>query len=183
MSNDRKILAVGALLIAMGGTLAAAPAPQAAGNPAELVEHVAGLQRSVDRLVDLLAYYLEHQEADLLLKRIELRERRLAPIEGELRKARREVVELNTQLDQLREMAAEEERLLRETIRDVDDDYSKQIRSQLAQLGRAISMEESRLEDLEMRVRDLEDELAEGREELEILDELLAELIQERGRR
>ena len=51
---------------------------------AALLEQVTGVNRSLERLVSLLEDSLDRQQIDLLLKRIELRERRLAPLEAQL---------------------------------------------------------------------------------------------------
>jgi hypothetical protein len=141
-----------------------------------LIEDVAGIRQALDRLVDLLETVQHNQRVDLLLKRIELRERRLAPLERRLAGAQRDVEGIEAEQVHMESMREQQERELDESVREgleTDDGVRRMLREvELMQTAM-----EARLDDAQARVRRYEDELADGREEIEILDEMLLELL------
>jgi hypothetical protein len=143
-----------------------------------LVEQVAGLNRSMQRLVTLLERSLDQQEADLLLKRIDLRERRLAPLERELRSTKSGLLNDEAEMARVREMLEQQQDTLQREIREGTDRPNSDTRRLIADLELAVKTESDRHEALRRRVRELEDELAEGRERIEILEEFLQQLIE-----
>jgi chromosome segregation ATPase len=144
----------------------------------KLVQEVEGLNRSVEQMVIMLSAYLDNQRVELLLKRIELKERRIAPIADDLRDMEHAVFDAKNQLMHMHEMLRDEEERLREEIRDGADRPDSETRLMIEQFERAIQADTARLEGLERRMRRLEDELADGRDEIEILDEMLQELLE-----
>ena len=164
--------------------MAWAPAPRALepssgdeGSDALLVE-IAGLNRSLDQLVVLLRAGLAHQKIDVLLKRIELKERRMAPLERRLGNVQDEILAIHSDLARFETMKerAEEELLDRE--REGNEGAMNESRYMIHELEQAIVSERAKLEELERRVPLLENELADGRDEIAILDEMLAELLE-----
>jgi chromosome segregation ATPase len=143
----------------------------------KLVREVAGLNRSVERLVSMLSTYLDNQQVELLLKRIDLKERRIAPIADDLRDVESAVFDSKSQLMHMQDMLRDEEDRLRNEIRDGVDQPDSETRLMIEQYERAIQADTARLDGLDRRLRRLEDELAEGREEIAILDEMLQELL------
>ena len=170
-------LAVALLTVAL-------PAAAQQGRPsgeesAGLVEEVAGLRNSLDRLVVLLERMAEQQKIDLLLKRVELKERRLIPVASDLRSLEGEQEDQKVTLARYREMLEQMEDALSEEIRRGVDRPDSESRQMIPQLERELQIEEARAEELERRMRRLEDELADGRREIAILDEQLRELLGE----
>ena len=164
-----------AVLIAL--FLALSVTPMSADAPtSELGEDVAGIRQALDRLVVLLETVQDHQRVDLLLKRIELRERRLAQLERRLRSAQSDVEGLEDELVQMRAMKDQEKAELDELSRTREIDDGDRLR--LKGIERAEVGVEARLVEARIRVRKSEDELADGREEIENLDEMLLELLE-----
>jgi len=170
-------LGPGALL---GLLLLCSPPPglAQAGNDRALVDEVAGINQSLERLVALLETSIHNQQADLLLKRIDLRERRLAPAERSLRSARDGLVDGETELSHLHEMLERERADLQRQIREGSDLPGSPTRGLIAELESVLRTQEQRRESMIQRTRDLEDELAEGRERIEVLEEMLQELLE-----
>jgi hypothetical protein len=145
-----------------------------AGPGAEL----AGIQRSLDRLVELLEVHLAHQRVDLVLKRITLMERRLEPAEQRLRDAEAELHGRESEIERMKLMLEEQRTVLEDELREGMDPAESDTREMIAEWERHIRTEESQLDAMQMRVRELEDEIAERRDDIEILDDILLELIE-----
>ncbi len=165
---------------------AAAPAlpaegPGEVGDAAGLVEQVAQLNRSMQRLVHLLERQQEHRELDLVLKRIELHERRLAPLEAELLRAQGLLQSTRTEGVRVQGMIEESEEQLRAEIRDGTDVPGSGTRRMIDEIERAVGSLGLRTDQYERTVRRLEDDLADGRRQVEILDEVMEQLLAEPG--
>ena len=79
-----------------------------------LVEEVAGLRSSLDRLVVLMERVAEQQRIDLLLRRVELKERRLIPVASDLRSLEGDYEDQKAQVKRYQEMLAQmEDRVIR----------------------------------------------------------------------
>ena len=171
-------------LVTLCGLLALAclpPAMAQAGPGPErdtLAEQLAGLNRSLERLVVLLESSLENQKVDLLLKRINLRERRLAPLESELRSSRNAIADSESETAYLKQMQEQHEETLTREIREGLDRPDSETRAMMAGMESALKMQSQRLEKSQLRIRELEDELAEGREQIAVLDDMLEELLE-----
>jgi len=162
-------------LLSLGPTL---PAAAQAGDGSALVDEVAGLNRSLARLVGLLESSLHHQRVDLVLKRIALRERRIAPAGSALRSQRNALVDAESELTQLREMLEREREGLQRQIREGADQPDSPTRDLIVELESVIRTQEERRDNVIRLIRDLEDEVAEGQERIEALEELLDELLE-----
>jgi hypothetical protein len=165
------------LLIGSGAPTRAQPLPDAGVE--RLVEEVAGLNRSLERLVVLLEGSLANQQVDLLLKRIDLKERRLAPLSAELREAEKSAVRAASEIRRIEEMRDQQERQISRDVREGNDRPDTDARRMMQKIEATFEYQSSRAEDEQARARRLEDELAEGREEIIILEELLQELLRE----
>jgi predicted RNase H-like nuclease (RuvC/YqgF family) len=156
-----------------------AAAQQSADDMKRLIDEVAGLNRSLDRLAAMLEQMMFQQEVDLLLKRIELKERRLEPMAGHLRSLQREYDGRKTEIKHYQEMLEQAERDVSDELRQGRGDMVEESEAQqmVKELERALTVETAAIEGLERRIRELEDALAEGREEVLILDEQLREMM------
>jgi chromosome segregation ATPase len=149
----------------------------AGDQTARLVQEVAGLNRSLDHMVAMLEQVMSNQKVDLLLKRIEIKERRLAPMASDLRSMESEYDNRKTEIKRLREFIKQQEEMLADELRQGIDPTDSEARLYLDDLNREIQVEGTRLEELTLRIRRLQDEIADEREEIAILDEQLSELI------
>lgn len=166
------------LVFCLGVTPAWSQVVTTAGEEAShLVEQLELLNRSLARLVELQERLLGNQRVDLLLKRIALEERRLAPLEKELLDARREFQELESRLEMIRGELDLQEENLREALMNGADAQKEQFRTAVDEMRRFLDIAEKRRDDMSARIRLLEDDLAEGREEIATLDAMLRELV------
>jgi hypothetical protein len=143
----------------------------------EIAEDISGIHQALDRLVGLLERAESNQHVELLIKRIELQERRLAPAQARLRSAEAEVDGLSDEITQLQSMQPRLEEELDEEIRSGVDPANSVARRMKDELDQALVGMENRLEIVVLRVRGHEDRVAEGRETIAILDDLLLELL------
>jgi len=142
-----------------------------------LVEEVSGLNRSLERLVVLLERSLANQQVDLLLKRIDLKQRRFAPLEAELRDAENTVLRTESEIQRIAEISEQQERQISRDLRDGTDSPDSEARRMMQKIDTMVEFQAGRLGDNRERMRKLEDQLAEGREEEAILEDMLAELL------
>jgi chromosome segregation ATPase len=143
----------------------------------EVARELAGIQRSLGELVDLLATMRTNQEAELLLRRIELHERRLAPLERQLESNKDDQVNTRSSITDATEWRDRTEDEIRNLDREGVDDDTDGLRQQVVIANAEIERLNRRLESLKERQIDLEDRLADGRDEVDILDDLLRELL------
>ena len=174
--NSRSI---GALLVVL--ILSAFPASAQTGSTeqaTELSDEMRGIRRALDRMVGLLETLHQQQDVDLLLKRIELHERRLEPLERRLRSAESEIQGSEEHLKHLELMREQHEEILNAEIREGADTPRSETRRMLDDLARPREAAEERQESARMRAQEYQNDLARGREEIEILDEVRIELLQ-----
>jgi len=165
-------------VLMLAGWFAVAPA-RAQVDAAALTEEVAGVNRSLERLVSLLERSLNHQRIDLVLKRIDLKERRLAPLESELRKAENTVLRTESEIERVAEMREQQERQISRDLREGTDSPDSEARRMMQKIESMVTFQEGRLDDGRELVRRLEDRLAEGRDDVRILEDMLAEMLGE----
>lgn len=166
--------AVGGLLImAMAGTAMAQESP---GSGTDLVREVAALRKSVEELVSLLDGAVHHQRVELLLKRLELKQRRVSPLEGELRGARQQLNDLENERRHMEGMLEESQAAVTEDIRSGTDRPDSENRAMVEQGETALKFIDGEIESEERRIRDLEDEIVDGREAIETLENTIEEL-------
>jgi hypothetical protein len=174
--NRNRILLCSCILIVWA---AAAPA-RAQEESARLVEEMASLNRSMERMVAIMETIIGNQHIDILLRRIEIMESRLIPLESELRRAERAQTDVEARVVRMQEELEEMEDVVAEEVRDGVDQPGSDARRMQAQLERVIESETARAEEMRNRVQRLEAELADGRDEIAIMDEQLRELLEQR---
>ena len=140
-----------------------------------LLQEVAGVNSSLQRLVALLDILVGQQETDILLKRIEMKTSRLIPLETSLRSAKANLGDANAQFEQMSGMKDEWESGLREAVRDGKDQEAEELRRMIEQVAPAVTAQDTLRNELERRIRELEDEIAELQRDIDVLDERLAE--------
>ena len=160
-----------------------ASAPVAAQDHSDAVEkqvvrELAGIQRSLADLVDLLETMRRNQDVDLVLRRIELHERRLAPLERSVRGNEQDQIDTRQQVSEaVMWKERTEDRILeleREGIEETPEDFRQQVEVAEGEIERL----QLRLDGLLQRQIELENTVADGRDEFEILDDLLRELLE-----
>jgi hypothetical protein len=144
----------------------------------ELVREVAALRKTMEQAVVLLDRALVHQRVELLLKRLDLKERRVLPLESELRGARDELTASRNELARFEMILEETEQGISQEVRDGTDQPDSENRRLKQDLEQAVAHVQRNLESDEQRVRQLEDELAERLEEIELLEDSLQERLE-----
>jgi len=144
-----------------------------------LVEEVAGLRASVDELVNLLERHMSYQKTELMLKRIDLKQRQLEPLERELRNKQDLLESRRDEIDQLRMFQEQIDEQIEGEIRegiDAPDSDSRAYREEIElQRGKL----EERILDLERKILDLEGEVGYRQRELEDLEDILEDFLEE----
>ena len=135
-------IVLAAMVLATAWTLTPAQHDQdAAGGSA--APEMAGIQRSLDRLVELFEAHLEHQRADLLLKRIQLKERRLEPAEQRLRDAESRLEGRESEVKRMTQILEEQQSVLEDEIREGIDQPASDTRRMIANLERVIRTQQA----------------------------------------
>lgn len=138
-----------------------------------VVQEMAGLNATLQQIQAVLDRLLIQQELDLLMKRIDLRSRRVAPMESELRGIKssvrsttEEIQHLELYREELEESAADRREQGLEETGSAEEREQRDIESRL-------SVVTERLESLQRRQIEVENELAEQREEIQFLEDAL----------
>lgn len=167
----RRWLVAGALALAAGGSVGAAEAPAPVADGAVVAE-LRELRLKLDELVELLRGQAETQRLGLWMQRIELAQRRLAPLEEERRRVQAEREAIGEEQDQLEarlaafeEEVAEAERRLQASDPDVE-----RVRSDF-ELRQGFLR--GRLRSLDARLVAIENDITERRGELEAWEQAL----------
>jgi len=180
MSSIRLVALVVVSLVAPAVALGqGAPADVASRS---LAEDVGGIRSALERLVELQETAGHFREVDVLLRRIELLERRLEPAERQLQSAERTVRGMEDDLATLQKMREQHDEVLDEEIRKGVDVPRSGTRNMLADIERTLETREEQIKEARARARRFEDGLAERREEIEVLDDMLLELLEAEGR-
>ena len=151
-----------------------ASAPQAAalaGRLDELSENLGEIARSLRALLD-------NQDKLLLLRRIELAERRLEPLGSEVRRAASAVRNHEEEIAHIEQVRESFEREIDEAVRSGADPQQLSQRGELQNLESMIALQQQLLENARRSVIEAENDLARGRNEIAILDEQLQELLE-----
>ncbi len=167
-------------LIALPGAGSQPAVAQQTGVESEiatLTTEIGKLNRSLSDVARSLRELLHDQKIQVVIRRIELEERRQAPLGSELRSARSDV---RSQQDELVRMEGILENIRQEiddAVRDGADPQTAPQRIEIREFERMIEVERDRLPAAEARVIDLENDAARGRDRITILDEQLQELL------
>jgi hypothetical protein len=127
------VLGVLALAFAVQPTV---PQQPAAETEARMLEEVAGVHDSLDRLVGMLTELLDNQQVDLVLKRIDLKQRRLAPLERDLRSMEESLAGRKMEVRELRQMLEETEDRIQDQVREGTDRPDSEDRLMARQIER-----------------------------------------------
>lgn len=161
------------------GTPGPVSAQDSQENPTEqLARELARLNRSLDRIVGLMEDSASYDRVELVLRRIDLKERRLAPLEAQMRRVDTQIFDHKSEIKRMEQMVEEHEDLLDDEIRDGTDRPGSDTRQYMHQLPQAVASITARYEELQLRQRRLEDELGDGRDEIALLDEALREMLE-----
>ena len=156
-----------------------APGQDATGDiPERAVRELAAIQDSLDELVVLLSTMRRNQEADLILRRIEMHERRLAPLDGRLDRNGREQQDAKTSMGNIKEWMSQTEERIREIEREGREEVPLELYQELRMAEQQLTQEQERLEMLQQKQIELENTLADRRDDVEILEDLLSELVE-----
>ncbi len=147
-------------------------------TPEQVVRELAGIQQSLDDLVVLLSTMRRNQDADLILRRIEMHERRLAPLEGRLERNGREQLDARASMSNSEEWKSQTEERIHEIKREGREEVPLQIHQELRMAEQRMIQEQERFDRLQQQQIELEDALADRRDEVEILEDLLHELVE-----
>jgi chromosome segregation ATPase len=177
MRKTSRILIVAALVA--GGALQGARAEPSSRDLDGLVGELAGVHQSLDQLVGLVGQLIRNQKVDVLLKRIEMRERRMAPLEAELLRAERQRSDLNVEVERMQEMVDDWEIQLRDAERDNDKETEGELSMMLSQVRHSLTIESGRRDELDRRMNELEGDLIAGRKALAILDDVLLDELEQ----
>jgi chromosome segregation ATPase len=146
---------------------------------ATLLEEVAGLRASVNELVRLLERHMGYQKTELMLKRIDLKQRQLEPLERELRNSNNLLESRQDEIDQLAMFLEQIEREIDDEIRAGTDTPDSDSRGYRQEVELQRTKLEERIGDLEREILDLEGEVAYRQRELEDLEEILEDFLEE----
>jgi chromosome segregation ATPase len=176
-----KKLAVFALFTLVGlfpfSSIAMAQQPQ--GDLAPVVEELAAIRQSLDRLVGLLDSLERRQQVDLLMKRIEMKERRLAPLEQKSRQNLDEQDSLAETLTSFQSYRDGAEEQLDDALRSGDEQAARGSREELGHIEAESARLKARLELLRGRGLQIEADLIDGRRDVKALDDRLVEWVEE----
>lgn len=136
-----------------------------------LEEEMAGLNRSVRQMVELLRVYLERQESEIILKRIELKIYQLEPLAGELRGKRSRQRSVEEHIEHIEMNIRQMEDLLFEGKDSMSENESRQTRQRLKATQDELRMQKEKAWLLEQEAQDLESQVLVRRREIAALED------------
>ena len=175
----RSLVVVGLCLVILGVHGSVCAQQRSGVESSQLVDEVAGLRASVEELVRMLDRYMSYQQTELLLRRIDLKQRRLAPLEREVRSRRDQADNRREELAQFDEMERQVREQIQDEIRSGVDSPESETRRWEEELELRRKMAEERLEELEQTILETEGDMLALQRELLALEDLLADLLDE----
>ena len=168
-----------AVLVLLCLSTAGAATPVAA-QEGQLVEEVAGLRASVDELVNMLDRYMGYQKIELTLRRVDLKQRQLSPMERELRNHKDSLESTHEELEGLEMYTEQVEAEIEEELRTSGDiRESEEGRRIIKEIASRREILEERMAGLERSVMELENDVAVRQRELLDLEDLLADMLED----
>lgn len=167
----RRRLAAVALALAVAGSVGAAE-PSASQPPQDIASELRAIHVTLHQLVELLQGQAETQRMSLWMQRIELTQRRLAPLEQERRGIEADLEAVMEERDQLRARLAAVEEGAEAAERRLEGS-SPDLANLRAQLEVRRRFLDERLRSLEARLVTLDNDIAERRHDLEGWERLL----------
>ena len=151
-----------------GLPVAAAGGGDDAGRADAMQRELAGMRRSLHEITILLAAALDHQELSVLMSRMELKQRRLQPLEAALDSARKERQGLTDEASHLADML--------EMFREEAGENSTDTEALQGEILRGRKRQDrlaERVAALDLRIIELEDDLARNEEDIIMLEEMV----------
>ncbi|ANM30046.1 hypothetical protein ABI59_11395 [Acidobacteria bacterium Mor1] len=151
-----------------------APGLAAQGNAeAEIAPKLDSLQQSMDRVSAALDELIRHRRADLLLRRMELAQRKIEPRETELLKAQSMLRTERSEVDRLTMMLDE---IRSQTLSGLD--ISNEERDMQSEIERALERKKLRVVDQQRLVDELEQSVESERKSIRELERRLDDLME-----
>jgi predicted nucleic acid-binding Zn-ribbon protein len=174
----RPIVAVLTLLLLTisGNVLSRAQQEAPPADPSTALLHeVSALNRTLEDISALLSLLLDQQEVDILMKRMQFKERRLSGLESELQGKKNEAGYVQEEIQRLKsfreQLDLEEQSRSQSGLDDPDPDAERARRSLEAEL----SVLEEKATSLDRQIIELENDVGGLRDEFGILEEMLNE--------
>jgi flagellar biosynthesis chaperone FliJ len=165
------------LVVVFSGASSYAQHP--ASDPPATIEGIERLNAHLEDIARSLREIRSNQQLLLMLRQIELLERRLAPLEDEHRRAQDDVRATNEQIAQMAGMAERYREEVDRAVRSGADPLQVPERAEVEHIETMLELQRERLEAAEQRVIEADNDLARGRRRIEILDDKLEELMEE----
>ena len=158
--------------------------PGEAGDDAPVVlppDRIDTLNSNLGRIAEALEALRLDQRVLLTLHRVDLAERRIAPLEDRLERARADVRADRDEIARLEPFIRQFENAVQEAVRAGVDPSTIPERNELDRIQAMTDLAQARLADAERRVTEDEDEIARNRKRIQILDEIVETLLEEVG--
>jgi len=161
-----------------GAIVAAAPGNAAVETDEAIVRELGNLNRSLASIAATLERIERKQDVVVVLRRIEIKERKLLALESALRGAQSTLQGLNLDVGRMEAYLESTRDQLTAAIREgaVGPEAEAQLKALRDEEAEAVRMVETRkreIEQTEQRVRELEDDLGDLRDDVGYLEELL----------
>ncbi|MBI3447667.1 MAG: hypothetical protein HY049_01915 [Acidobacteria bacterium] len=168
-----RVLITAVAVATFSGALSSSAEPPQAERPQELAQGIRDLNRSIQEIASLLREQLKKQQTDLLMKRVDIKERALSARETELRGA---TAERNGLGDALKGIQARSEQLGEEIGRE-ERPGARKPDSESSRERAGLDLQEKLFKDklaaAEQRVSELENDVARYRDEIRTWEELV----------
>ena len=156
-----------------------APARDAADDPiGALRDSIERANTSLEAIAHSLSALHIEQQAMLMIRRVELEERRMSPLNSAVRSAHQDVEQLEREIRQMERMREDFQQQVDEAVRKGADPLDLPERREVEQIENVIELDREQLVIAQARAIEAEDDLARRKKRMEILDEKLEELLE-----
>lgn len=159
------------IVLAAGGAACPAAAEAEPARADALAAEAATMNRSMQEIARLLRELLDGHQVELLIRRLDLKQRGMAPMEQELRGARSERDNLSSELTGLGARVEELDSRIGEESRGSADREQSPWRMMRSELEANVKRLRERLTMLDQRIIELENDLSSSRREILALEE------------
>jgi chromosome segregation protein len=165
-----------AVLVLFAGSVSPGFSQAISGDAAaSLQKELSQLNQSMAQLVALLRQNLETQQTEVLLKRVELSRLDLTPLENELRSLRASRDGLQEERDRVQARLDEVEAQQASRREEIPERANEELRMMMREAEAQIKLMKDRLRGLELRIVELEGDVASKRREIEVLEAAIDE--------
>ena len=147
-------------------------------SQSDAVGELAGIRVALEKLTTQVDTMRRSSDAELVLRQIQLHEQRLAPLEARLASRQREDLDTQAFIVSARERLAQAERRIAEAGRE-GREPSDELRKERDLIAQALKGDKSRAESLRAQIIILENQIAEARRKVVILEESFIDLVDE----